>query len=73
MATCDGTAHEQQQPRDIPAACDHRLLQPRWDRLEDMGHDELASSYLCEACGENFGTEEGRNLREAATRTLHNL
>jgi hypothetical protein len=43
--------------------CPHVVLTPRWDRIEDIGKDELSSSYHCESCGVTLTGEEGRRLR----------
>jgi hypothetical protein len=51
--------------------CHHRTLLPRWDRVEDMGHEDLASSYQCSACNEMFSPEQAKELKESAQRTLH--
>ena len=59
------------QRRTEPPVCDHRSLLPRWNRAEDMGRDDLATSYQCEACNQVFGVEEARRLREEASRRLH--
>ena len=55
----------------VDAVCHHRTLLPRWDRAEDMGHEDLASNYQCSACNEMFSPQEARDLREVAQRTLH--
>jgi DNA-directed RNA polymerase subunit RPC12/RpoP len=45
-----------------PPSCSHRILLARWDTVEDMGHDERVTSYKCDACGELFTAEAGREL-----------
>lgn len=45
--------------------CSHTVLTPRWDRMEDIGKNELASSYHCESCGATLAGEEGRRLQHA--------
>jgi DNA-directed RNA polymerase subunit RPC12/RpoP len=46
----------------VAPTCSHRILLARWDNVEDMGHDERISGYKCEACGELFTAEAGREL-----------
>lgn len=45
--------------------CPHKALTARWDRAEDIGKEELASSFHCEGCGATFSGEEGRRLLHA--------
>ena len=42
--------------------CPHKALTARWDRAEDIGKENLATSFHCEGCGEVFSGEEGRRL-----------
>jgi methionyl-tRNA synthetase len=44
-------------------ACPHLALVARWDAVEDMGHEERATGYHCESCGQDFSAEEGHRLR----------
>jgi hypothetical protein len=53
--------HEAEPLPDLPP-CPHRVLVARWDRAEDIGRDELASSYQCETCHQVLGAAEGRQL-----------
>ncbi len=50
-------------PREMDASCPHVTMIPRWDRAEDMGHDDRVASYHCEGCGHTFTAEEGAQLR----------
>ena len=43
--------------------CPHVSLLPRWDSIEDMGDDDKAVSFTCEACGEVFSPSQARSLR----------
>jgi hypothetical protein len=43
--------------------CRHMVLTPRWDSLDDIGHDNLATSFHCESCGRDFSQQEARELR----------
>lgn len=45
--------------------CPHLVLTTRWDRAEDMGHEDRASYYVCESCGEKFTPDEAEALRLA--------
>lgn len=50
--------------------CPHTALLPRWDTLEDMGHDERATSFHCDVCGEEFTPAEAHLLRVSETGRL---
>jgi methionyl-tRNA synthetase len=45
--------------------CPHTALTPRWDSVEDMGNEDTATGYQCQACGENFSPAEGHALRRS--------
>ncbi|MSQ30307.1 MAG: hypothetical protein EXR68_07470 [Dehalococcoidia bacterium] len=32
------------------AECLHLALAPRWDSAADMGHEDRATSYVCDSC-----------------------
>lgn len=44
--------------------CPHAVLVPRWDSVQDMGHEDKATRYMCEACHEEFSPEKARELGE---------
>jgi hypothetical protein len=46
----------------LTAECPHKSLTARWDRAEDMGHQDRATSFHCEGCGTDFSGDEGRRL-----------
>jgi hypothetical protein len=50
--------------------CPHSALVPRWDSIDDIGRDDRATSYVCEACGEQFSPEEGRMLQQSMAERL---
>jgi hypothetical protein len=51
--------------------CPHAVLLPRWDSVEDMGNDEKATRFTCEACQTEFTPEQARELRgESVTARL---
>jgi len=54
----------------VEVACRHTALTARWDRPEDMGKQDLASSFHCETCGEDFSGDEGRRLLQEKRVTL---
>ncbi len=39
-------------------SCPHTVLLSRWDSVADMGHEERASGYTCEACQAQFTAAE---------------
>jgi len=55
---------------DSATTCVHGVLIPSWDRLEDMGHDERASRFRCEACGQAFSPAEARLVTEQLAANL---
>lgn len=55
---------------DSAATCVHGVLIASWDRLEDMGNDERASHYRCEACSHVFAPAEARLITEKHTSHL---
>ena len=46
-----------------PPVCPHVTLTPRWESVDDMGNDDLATGYTCEGCGEQFSPAEGHELQ----------
>jgi len=46
--------------------CPHAVLMPHWDSAADMGHEERATSFVCEACHASFTPEEAQLLRETS-------
>jgi hypothetical protein len=50
--------------------CPHVTLVPHWDSPADMGINDKASSFACEACGQSFTPEQARELRETAADRL---
>jgi hypothetical protein len=55
------------------ATCLHAALAPRWDRAEDIGHDDRASSFRCDACETTFTRAEVTLLREREADRLREL
>ena len=57
---------EVQKPAAVPAetaACAHVTLVARWDSTADMGNDDKASGWVCDACGASFTPSEAQALR----------
>ena len=49
--------HKSGAPTEAPA-CPHKALVPRWDKLEDIGKEDLVVGYRCSGCGQSFSREE---------------
>ncbi|HTE84565.1 MAG TPA: hypothetical protein VK821_07515 [Dehalococcoidia bacterium] len=45
--------------------CTHLALTPRWESVDDIGHEDLATGFHCESCGRDFSAEEARELRSS--------
>jgi hypothetical protein len=43
--------------------CEHITLIPSWDAPDDIGHEDRATSFRCEACGEVFSLDAAEHLR----------
>jgi hypothetical protein len=43
--------------------CPHSVLVPRWDSVQDMGIEDKATRYMCEACKEMFDPAQAAELR----------
>jgi hypothetical protein len=55
---------------DQEIACPHVTLVARWDNADDIGHDDRATSFRCEACGQEFSSDEVTRLRESEAERL---
>ncbi len=42
----------------VGQTCPHSILAPRWDRIQDMGHEEKAVAYACQSCQASFSVEK---------------
>ncbi len=59
-------------PSPSPAAeCAHGAMTPRWDAIEDMGHEDRASSFVCEACHSTLTPAEAERARAETVARLH--
>ena len=43
--------------------CTHAILMPRWDSVQDIGHEDKAIGYACSACSQRFSLAEATALR----------
>ena len=50
--------------------CPHGVLTPRWDSVEDMGKEDRATEFVCEACHKSFTPEEAEGLKATMTERL---
>jgi hypothetical protein len=51
-----------------PPPCAHAVLVARWDSVEDMGKEEKATRFMCEACHQEFTPEEAQAIRSESLR-----
>ena len=59
-----GGKKQQAAVAEISVDCPHSVLVARWDSVQDMGHEDKATRYMCETCHEMFEPEEARRLRD---------
>ena len=50
---------------DPVVTCPHAVLVPRWDSVQDMGREDKATRYMCEACHEIFTPDQAKELSES--------
>jgi len=43
---------------------------PRWDNVDDIGHEERATGYRCDTCGSEFTPAEAQELRRTEAARL---
>jgi hypothetical protein len=69
-----GGSKEKERAADTAVAekppCLHTALVPRWDSIDDIGHDDRVDHYICEACGEKFSPAQAASMRESAAERL---
>lgn len=53
-----------------PTECAHLVLAPRWDSVQDIGHEDKAVGYRCTACGTLLTLEEGAAARRRHAITM---
>jgi hypothetical protein len=51
--------------------CTHGSMVAHWDRPEDMGNEELASSWRCTSCGDEFSSDDRRLILAAEAERVH--
>lgn len=56
---------------EAPLECPHSVLVPRWDSVQDMGIEEKATRYMCEACHQMFSREEATALQKSIAERLN--
>jgi hypothetical protein len=54
----------------VAIACPHAVLVPRWENVQDMGHEDKITRYMCEACNEEFAPDVAMNLRDTINERL---
>jgi hypothetical protein len=54
----------------VPLECPHAALVPKWDNVQDMGNEDKAASFVCDACHQAFTPEEARTLLESLAERL---
>jgi hypothetical protein len=55
--------HDDEKAGELTPQCEHITLVPAWDSPEDIGHEDRATSFRCEACREVFTLEAAEHLR----------
>ena len=50
-------------PREV--TCLHVTLAPKWDNATDIGIEDKATSFICDACHTSFTPEAARALHES--------
>ena len=53
------------------AECAHVAMTPRWDQIGDMGHEDRASSFVCDACHSTLTPAEAERARAETAARLH--
>jgi hypothetical protein len=59
-----GGKKQQAAVAEIAVDCPHSVLVARWDSVQDMGHEDKATRFMCETCHEEFTPEVARHLRD---------
>lgn len=55
------------------AACPHLAVAPRWDNATDIGHEDRATSFVCDSCHQSFAPAEIETIRSAAAARLRSV
>jgi hypothetical protein len=67
MGLLDKLFGSKDKPADTSTAvieCPHAVLVPRWENVQDMGHEDKITRYMCEACHEEFAPDVAVRLRD---------
>jgi hypothetical protein len=54
----------------VAAECPHSVLVPRWDSVQDMGIEEKATRFMCEACKQEFDPAAAAELRSTLVQRI---
>jgi len=54
----------------VALECPHAALVPKWDNVQDMGVEDKATGYDCDACHKAFTPEEARTIRATLAERL---
>lgn len=57
-------------PEPVTVTCPHSVLLPRWDAVDDIGKEDRATHYVCEACQRSFTPEEAQALKDTMSERL---
>lgn len=52
------------------ADCAHVAMTARWDSVDDMGHEDRATSFVCDACHQTLTPAEAQQARSGAASRL---
>ncbi|MGE3856686.1 MAG: hypothetical protein AB7G21_07000 [Dehalococcoidia bacterium] len=55
------------------ADCPHLAVAPRWDNAADIGHEDRATSFVCDSCHASFTGSEIQAVRSAAAARLRQI
>ncbi|RLT41278.1 MAG: hypothetical protein DWI58_09060 [Chloroflexi bacterium] len=50
--------------------CLHNALTPRWDSVDDMGHEDRATEFVCDSCHAMLTPAEAAHARGMAAERL---
>jgi hypothetical protein len=53
--------------------CPHTILLPHWDSIGDMGKEDLATSFTCQACSGTFTPDQAKELRGTTAERLQGV
>jgi hypothetical protein len=50
--------------------CIHAVLLPHWDAVDDIGKEDRAVYFVCEACQQRFSPAEAQALKDTMAKRL---